>query len=71
MDGEPLCYHGPPELWSTAGLSQKINFSLKFYVNVPKENKESKLCEGAGDFFWLTVYMSAYHGVSFCHTVVF
>ena len=35
---EPICHHGPHELWNIARGQQKlINFILKFYLYLPKE----------------------------------
>jgi len=53
-----MCYHGPhDELWNIAGGPQKlINFILKLYFYLTKENK---------DFSWLTSYVSNCHGFRF------
>jgi len=40
---EPIYYHSRHEVCNSAGRPQKsINFILKFYIYLPKENKERK-----------------------------
>jgi len=47
MDGEPIGYHGPHELWKIdVGPQKLINLILKFLHYPPKVNKERrKLCQ--------------------------
>ena len=52
-------------LWRPQKL---IHFMLKFQLNPPEENKDKNM--RSADFCWLTVYISAYHGVSFWRNVV-
>jgi len=45
-------YRRPHELWNIAGGPQKlINFNILFYLYLPKENKERKVCQGARETF--------------------
>ena len=43
MDGEPIYYRVPNELWNiSSGPQNCTNFILKFYLYLPKGNKKSK-----------------------------
>jgi len=42
-----------------------MKFILKFYLDLPKENREKTMPRSEMYFSWLTVYMSASLGVSF------
>jgi len=37
----------PHALWNIVGLQKLINFIITFYLCLPKENKEKKVCQGA------------------------
>jgi len=50
-DGEPIYYHGPHKMWKIASGPQILfNFTFKFYLHLPKENRERKLCQGEKHF---------------------
>ena len=54
---EPLCYHAPHELWNIAeGPQELFSFTLNFYLYLPKENKQIKLCQIAIDTVLLLIY---------------